>query len=183
VAYKMRRYACPDCDGEFNYLHEVKDGVEEPPPNRCPHCDSWVGDSPPPLPSNFKTAGLAGKSGDAVYRAMEQSSEYRAQLAAKESGMDVKDFAALKMTNMKDNMREGDTSAIMPVTPVSQAMEQTRGVTGFNRGAMSGDNQKFIADAQTGPYRGAGNAARQNVVSMHQRTAAQTVASGQINKK
>lgn len=111
ASYKSRTYACPFCENTFSFLHTVTKGVEDSPPDYCVRCGAYVGPEQEPIPM-FGTIGKAkNKSPDSVYRALESSSAARAQEAADMAGVPLSDMSHLKTTDMKDNLREGDTSA------------------------------------------------------------------------
>lgn len=99
---------------------------------RCPHCREripWKKDVP--FPDECPRCGVATAQGetddtvivmpaflsartkaiDGTYRQMESTSVVRAEMAAQQAGCDVSDMSALKITDMKDNMREGDIAA------------------------------------------------------------------------
>lgn len=59
---------------------------------------------------------------DRVYRGMESSSAARAQEAADLQGVPVSEMSNIKITNLKDNLREGDTSFIAPPSQVAAVM-------------------------------------------------------------
>lgn len=104
---KLVTYRCPDCAGEFDFLHHPAD---EPPPERCELCGSYMGDEPqsaPVLHLNFGKPKNAVP--DQLYRRMEDSSKARAEEAAEMTGASVSEMSAVKITDMKDNTRAGDT--------------------------------------------------------------------------
>lgn len=134
-----RTYNCPDCNGVFDFLHHPND---EPPPSYCPLCGSYVGPEKKRKKKRLNQvarimspnrrgivrsgetstrAKLMNRSGEQVYRQMESSSEQRMQQAANMLGVDTKTLTHMKTTNMKDNVRVGETSYIPPsTTPASQ---------------------------------------------------------------
>lgn len=81
-------------------------------PARCPQCHVSFGeeraddDVVMPFIRSPKTT-----SADKLYRDMERGSEVRAEIAAQATGAPVSEMSSLKMTDMKDNLREGDISA------------------------------------------------------------------------
>ena len=167
----VRTYQCPDCSGTFDHLHMRSD---EAPPNFCALCGA------PTTVDRRVTAphiaGLAGKSGDQVYRAMEESSAYRADVAAEQLGVSSSDVAAMKVTDMKDNMREGDTAAVSVQNEVSRHM-QTTGVGGLQQNAQA---HGAIQMARQNGLTGAGNAAREGIVAHHKRIEQSVVANGRM---
>lgn len=132
-------YKCPDCGGTFRFLHHPSDCE---PPDRCELCGAWMSDDAPPVEAFVPQAPLIKKSAyaksvDQTYRAMEESSAQRAEVAAGmlEDQYRADDRAAphqgdpallddfrrdqvakmkseLKITDMRDpsQMREGDTA-------------------------------------------------------------------------
>jgi hypothetical protein len=151
---KFRYWRCPDCSGVFKHLHVLSD---DPPPDRCVLCGSWMStETPPdetfvPVSPPIKKSAYA-RSVDQSYRAMEAASIGRAEEAASileteyakqpkdefDSGLlratQREEVAAiqseLKITNMRDpsEMREGDTAYIAP--GVSQARQNLMTPTG-----------------------------------------------------
>lgn len=141
------RYQCPECSNQFTYLRYPSDAPEHP--RFCPCCGYATDDQADgaPEPAAFEKqvsaphiARVAGKAGDQVYRMMEQGADMRVKMAAEMTGQPDADFADMKITNLKDNLRAGDIAAIAPpANPVTQhmaAMAQQRGVTfGFGGNA------------------------------------------------
>jgi hypothetical protein len=106
---KLVTYRCPDCEGEFDFLHHPSD---EPPPERCQLCNAYMGDQPQKAPVLVLKIGTAkGKVPDKLYRDMEESSRVRAQQAAEMAGVSESEMSAIKITDMKDNLRQGDVAA------------------------------------------------------------------------
>lgn len=101
-------YRCPDCKGTFTFLHHPNN---EPPPDHCHLCGSYMGEAPEQAPTVINIATAKGKVGDKLYRQMEAATEARIEAAAEMTGGDKSDFAHMKMTDMKDNQREGDITA------------------------------------------------------------------------
>lgn len=163
----MRTYQCPDCGHRFDFLHMHAD---EAPPNYCQNCGSFVGDDPKPEPASPHLAGVAGKSGDMVYRAMEDSSAVRADMAAEAMGVDASEMSSLKVTDMKDGMREGDTSHAVSISPETAA-------------AMSRPGMGWVGTGNNplGPgAAGHGDPVRQGLRDIHQENAWKTVKAGEM---
>lgn len=108
----MRTYKCPDCGGSFRHLHMLRD---DPPPEVCELCNSFMGEDPQPeLSAPAISAGhpkTVREAVDSVYRQAEQFNG---------------------VTNMKDNLQMGEVAA-MPGSlgkgnPVQQVMQES----GFN---------------------------------------------------
>lgn len=104
VFLKLR---CPECS------HVMKVPQEEQWPNFCGNCGSFVGVDPTFVPDRLNIGTTRGKSADQVYRQMEAASEARAEMAGDPS---------LKITDMNDNLREGDVAA--KVAPPSQEYQR-----------------------------------------------------------
>jgi len=156
---KIFTYNCPSCEGEFSYMQHPSDAP--PAPRFCPLCGHDSQSDVIEIKIPFKRAITAphiaksiGKVADATYRGMEEESRARIEAAAEMTGQPVSDFNDMKITDMKDNLREGDAAAVAPpVSEVSKLMEQTPGVFGFQPGvAASG----YAAAAHTGPHAYAG---------------------------
>ena len=105
VLLKLR---CPDCGIVFRVAQE------EGFPNFCPSCgtDQRVPD-PSFVPTQLNIGGGAmARSVDSTYRQMEDASIARAEMAGDPS---------LKITNLRDNLREGEVAAM----PVNNIVTQT----------------------------------------------------------
>lgn len=101
---------CPKCRQAFKW-----DNPKAGFPDHCLLCKEFIGVEQPDdgvvvIPMPFIRSAKTGKT-DKLYRDMEKGSEVRAQLAAEAAGCSVSDMSALKMTDMKDNQREGDIAA------------------------------------------------------------------------
>lgn len=177
---RFQHYRCPDCGQTFKFAHHPNDA---PPPDYCPLCNSYVGaDVPPEFVPQAPAIGGKRKSADLVYRQMEEASIHRAREAAELAGVSESEMAHLKITNMKDNLREGDIAAVTPPpTPVDRAMQQIPGQVGFSSAAQQ-QGAAYAAAAQSGPFPRAGDRARQLVTSHHSRIASQMRREGQLNK-
>lgn len=81
---RYRNWRCPDCGGTFRDLQVLSD---DPPPDRCALCGSWMSlDRPPeetfvPQGPGIRKSAYA-QSVDQSYRAMEAASASRAEDAA-----------------------------------------------------------------------------------------------------
>ncbi len=128
-------YKCPECHKVFEFLHHPND---EPPPDYCPLCKAFVGDTAEKQPVFKISIGTAkGKVPDQVYRNLEDSSAARAQEAADLVGANVAEMSAIKVTNLKDNSREGDVAAVTPPPSVSAQELTVPGVGGPQFQAMN----------------------------------------------
>ncbi len=140
-------YRCPDCKGEFEFLHHPHD---EPPPSHCQLCNSYMGAEPPKAPVIYLNIGTAkNKVGDKLYRELEESSIARAKEAAEMTGASEADMSAMKITNMPDNTRAGDNHAVS----VTQAEKNlTREAMGHKIGPqMQNFNQTAAPQGQMTP--------------------------------
>lgn len=133
MALKSRRYGCPDCQGEFTILLDDRDQ----PPSHCPLCGAYVGADPEPIPYFSRIGRQENQGQDKTFRMMEKASYERAEQAASDLNVPVSEVASIRMTNMKDNIREGDTSFIAPVTPkISAPQNLTGGQVGLATAQM-----------------------------------------------
>src|ERR1700722_1575956 len=111
---------CPGCKQKIKWL------VDDPPED-CPACDyrlaSDRADDDIPMP-NILT--LANRSVDGVYKMMEKSSEDRVYAAAEQAGCDPVDMAGLKITNLRDNMKQGEIAAMPVVNDLTKHMDAMR---------------------------------------------------------
>lgn len=91
-----RKYLCDDCTGEFTRLHWDR---EEPVPE-CPYCASATARN---IPGTFSITGVKAKAIDIAQ-----------QIAEEDYGL----------TNMRDNLREGDIAAMGPSAPQTAEREE-----------------------------------------------------------
>jgi len=120
-------YACPGTEAhpphQFAYLH-YPDKVRDPLPRFCGICgydsEAETFAAQPSAPHIEKSIRRAG---DATYRQMEGQAEERMQMAAEMTGMDASEFSDLKITDIKDNQRAGDTADIPVNNDVTKAMD------------------------------------------------------------
>lgn len=128
------------------------------------------------------------KSENQVYRQLESSSEYRMEQAAKMLGCSSAELSSMKLTNMKDNVKSGESSHIpSPAAKVEgQVIDiQHPGMPGRGLGSGFGGTsaQDYAKSVGQGPHPFAGNAAREMVVSGHAGRAHQMETAGRMNKK
>lgn len=112
------RAVCPGCGGKFPWNPIL--GL----PKLCPlpGCDYRMASDRPDDDIVMPSIAKARQAIDGVYRAMEEGSIHRMQVA-KEMG--VEGAETLKITNMRDNVRPGEISAMpLPANPVSERMAQ-----------------------------------------------------------
>jgi hypothetical protein len=104
MAWVVRTYVCGDeeCGKQFEMFQDRDEG----PPKFCPECGAEVDPEAAPIPSRIAIGGSAiARSTDSTYRQLEESSAARAAEL---------DAPSLKITNLKDNLREGDVAAKAP---------------------------------------------------------------------
>lgn len=130
--------ACPDCAHTWATI--LKKGEEYP--SYCPACGVFVGADEDFVPSKVTISTALGRSGDATYREIERTSEVRAEAAGDH---------ALKITNMRDGLREGDIAAMPVNNAVSRYADEAHSALGFNY--FQGSPQGELARANSGPDR------------------------------
>ena len=133
---KSRTYACPGNGRhpphQFTYLHHPSVDAD-PLPRYCGICgfDNEGEDLEPAVTSPH--IGLPIRNTvDALHRNMEAGAEFRAQQAQEQFGLDTDDANMLKLGDMKDGLREGDTSNIEVRNDITKVMEAAPpGMFGF----------------------------------------------------
>ncbi len=141
---------CPYCKKKIKWL------VDEPYPDDCPACGTYVGhdraDDDVVMPNilHFST-----RCSDGVYKAIEKASENRVYEAAEMAGCSASEMSSLKITNMKDSMREGDIAAMPIVNDVTRQMDAIRAMNP-NASVGFGDGLGFSSTVATGPVPNAG---------------------------
>jgi hypothetical protein len=138
---------CPGCKQKIKWL------VDDPPED-CPACGYHIAsdraDDDIPMP-NILT--LANRSVDGVYKMMEKSSEDRVYQAAEQAGCDPSDMAGLKITNIRDNMKQGDIAAMPVVNGLTKHMDAMRAMNPNSHVGFGADHSagvEFAAGAATG---------------------------------
>jgi predicted nucleic acid-binding Zn-ribbon protein len=125
-------------------------------PDDCPECGQYIGMDGKPEVAAPRISLRGAKAPDDLYRSMERGAEHRMNMAAEISGQPVSEFSSMKMTNMKDNVREGDTT-FMPPTPIPN-MGQTMGQVDPN----------VAAGLRSGPHARAGASQLKGLQQFHQ---------------
>ena len=113
---KLIPYQCPHCQ------RRVYEWDDEAAPRFCGHCgyDSEADPSAPPLAEQLAApyiSSSAARSVDQITRAHEEGAEFRARMAQEQFGLTAEEASVIKMTNQKDNLREGDVAAAPVVVP------------------------------------------------------------------
>lgn len=122
--YVVRTYGCEECSAQFEMFQTSDEG----PPKFCPQCGAEFDPDADPIPSRIAIGGSAiAKSTDLTYRQLEDSSAARAaELGA----------PSLKITDLRDNLREGDVAAKGPPDNV---------ITRFDREAVAQGRKPMTA--------------------------------------
>ena len=111
-----------------------------------------------------------GKTADALYRQHEAASEQAVENIAAVTGEDER---AVRLSDMRDRLREGDIAASLPThTPVHDALAKGGG------GFQAPGNAPTIQYPGTFPR--AGDSARRDLVSKHQDVARRIERAGRI---
>lgn len=172
---RLVTYRCPECQGTFDFLHHPSD---EPPPNECQICHASFSDEPEKAFVPKINIGTAkGKIPDRLYRDMEKGSEIRAEMAAEVGGGSASDYSALKITDMNDNLRQGDMAAKMNTAAAVRNLSQFGAPVGLQ---TSINAPLYREQARSGP---AAQTTRKLIDGMdHQRLAADVTRASQIGK-
>lgn len=171
---KSVTYLCPACEGSFRQLIDTK---TDRPPRFCALCGFDVQGEMQEGISCPAIGRSIAKSADNVYRAMEQGAEFRAEMARETIGLSTEEANAMKLTDMRDNARAGETSDIPVVNPVSQAMAAAPpGAYGFQGAAGLG----YSGTVAQGPFPNAGAHAQAAVRAAHAEFAARSGQAGAV---
>ena len=153
---------CEHCDAKFEWPHVN-------PPDECPICHEYVGDEgKDPIAIPFLSSAK-NRSADSVYKAMEKSTEHQVHMAAEMSGLPASEFSDMKLTDMKDNLREGDISVKEVSNPVTQNMatlQQHGAQVGFSNNGLN-----YSQGVQSGPYPNVGAKMIDVIRGRHQKNA------------
>lgn len=197
MAYIWITFGCPGRKLKSGPIapHEFEVMIERGErPHFCPTCGRDLSRLPlETIPGGGHIGGSAiAKGVDLTYRLVEESSEERARLAGN---------TAMKVTNMKDHLREGDVAVPLPNNTVTQWMQHA-GMAGHSYGfggGMSSVSPAFTAGSAspvtvnergyTGPTHEALSAVQggsapgaPDAGGAHLATRAQMINAGTINK-
>ncbi len=178
-----RTYGCKGASGRRKqHTFEVMiDSGEHP--KFCPSCGAKI-DTVEIVPGTHSIGGSDIVRGvDLTYRLVEESSAERAGLAGNPS---------LKVTNMKDHLREGDVAVSLPNNTVTQFMGDAAS-KGINYGWGGGGGMIAPATSKplpvtpddrgfTGPTHAALSAAQGEEGRVHLASRREMISAGQINK-
>lgn len=152
-----RVYQCPGTDQHdshpFRYLHHPS--VEaDPVPRFCPICGyDTEGEEPDQVLALPHIGKTIRSTVDTMYREMERGAEHRANVAMETHGMDASEAAGLRVTNLRDDAREGDTSDAPVNNEISRTIERApEGIYGFQGAAGLG----YSGAVSSGPAPNAG---------------------------
>lgn len=185
---KIVTYQCPGANGHdahhFDYLHHPS--VEEDPvPRFCGTCgyDSQTDEFSQGVTAPHVLSGRAKaitQSADQTYRGMEAAGENAAMQAAEHLGVDKSEMSDLKITNLNDNLREGDVAAKMPENDASRMIAKVPTILG-HQGAEVG---RFFADStpKTGREARAGAKAATALGAFHAERGAMSVAAAETGR-
>jgi hypothetical protein len=144
---------CPVCRTKFKW--DITQGYPEFCINT--ECESRIAhdraDDDIVLPS-MRSSKLA--VADRVYREMEAGSEVRAQAAASMMGVPTAEMSELKITNLRDNQRQGDLA-------VAQ-----RNLPGVAYDPSAGS--QYASSVRSGPFPNRGMQVLDNVRAMHEQS-------------
>lgn len=168
----VRTLSCPSCRGEFDHFFMKSD---DPYPRFCSLCgfdtQASAGKgkrrrklSAMPSAPRIENSG-ARQNVDGYYRAVEEGGQHRANVA-ESMGLSAEDANTLKVTNMRDNMRDGAIAEAPVVNDVTVAMDRINamrpGSVGFqNTGA------EHSGAVQSGPFPNAGAHTMQGLRRAH----------------
>lgn len=179
MSYIIRTYACDSAGTAEEHIFEVmlKSGEH---PKFCPQCGFSVDQRAKPRPAKMSIGGAAiTKSVDRTYRMLEKTSKDHPN-------------PQMRITNMKDHLREGDVAAVLPNNSVTQFMQvagQHNIGYGFGGGAMGSaamlqtrSPTPVPQNTWTGPGHVGLSAIQGDQGRTHHMTKAQTQLAGQVNK-
>lgn len=102
------------------------------------------------------------KATDGVYTALEKTSEFRAEQAAQMAGVSASEMSSLKITNMRDNVKPGESYA------PSIAAEQSRLESAGAKVQFAGSNaSEYSGAVMAGPYPNSGAKMRTALSRLH----------------
>lgn len=167
-----KRYKCPECSGVFDYLHHPS--IEADPVRFCPRC-GWDaaaeanGELAAGLTQEITAPHIQNavivKAVEQTYKGMEDASRHN-MYAAREAGLDADEARSLQITDLKDNLREGDVAAMPIQNEVTRTMEQAPGM-GWGGGGNPAAAAEYAAAAHTGADSYAGLRASTMLRSAH----------------
>lgn len=152
MAVKLR---CPSCRDTFPWE------TEKPWPSFCPACGFDVSQ---PEREGVQAPAISkayNRTPDTVYREMEAGSEAQQAHAADLLGVSKSELSSMKITNMRDNLREGDISA----TSVQQAQKNLS--INPDHTLFQQPPPNYSPEVQSGPSPNAGARMQSKIREMH----------------
>lgn len=141
----LRTYLCPECQGKFEVLHMTRD---EAPPLECELCSAYLGEEIEPEIPHIHVGGsnIARSVDDTWNKLSADKYDGEGNLVAK------------GLSDMNDNLRQGDVAAKTPSVPnnlVSQYTEALKQMTGDNDINWQGASAKgYVEAGKKGPGAG-----------------------------
>jgi len=169
---------CPACKTKFRWLAET-----EGYPSNCPQCNAYVGhnraDDDVVVPNIL---AFSTRCQDGVYKAMEKASEHRMYQAAEMAGCSPSEMSDLKITNLRDNMKQGEIAAMPVVNDVTRQMDKIRTMNPNAQIGYGGPDAGigFSAAVPTGPYPSAGARTQQAFRRAHAERMSGQLARGDV---
>lgn len=143
---------CPFCKTKFRWLAQT-----EAYPKDCPQCGEYVGhdraDDDVAVPNILS---FSSRCTDGVYKMAERMSEERVHQGAELAGCSASDMADLKVTNWRDNMKQGDIAAMPVVNDITRHMDRMKSMNpnaqvGYGPdGSNNSQGMEFAAGAAAG---------------------------------
>ena len=140
------RYRCPEFSCRQTFPWDSKDVG----PTCCPHCGFTYKEEEEGVISMPNILSARTKSIESVARGVMDASETRMEMAAEMAGGTKDEYSSLKITDMNDG-RNSEFAVKDVVNPVTQVMDATPGVTGFQSNGAA-----FAQATNQGPYARAG---------------------------
>lgn len=160
---------------QCNHCTEVFVHIGDGYPDSCPLCQAYVGLNGKPEVTLPFLSSKANRAPDDLYRSMEEGARHRMRMAAELTGQPVSDFASMQQTNMRDNLREGDTSFV--------PAKLDHGITGsFGNNGAPGVDPNVLNGVKSGPLPNAGAAQMPTINKFHRENAQRLNAGGQRGK-
>jgi hypothetical protein len=171
---KAYTFACPGNPDQRNpslraphqFTHLAHPSLEhDPVPRYCPKCglDSEDEEPIPAVTSPHIALSIKGVV-DNLHREMEAGAEFRAQKAQEQFGLDTADANSMKLGDMKDGLRAGDTSDVPVQNDISRLMTAAPpGMFGFQGGQGVG----YSGPVSQGPFPNMGARTQKAVREAH----------------
>jgi hypothetical protein len=160
-----------------NFCQETFTHIGNSFPRNCPLCFAYVGlDGKPEVNLPFLSKAV-NKTPDVLNRQMETMANDRRYLAAEMTGNPVSDFDSMKHTNMRDGLKEGDTSFV----PIKQNAPEELKAT-FGNGAGGQVDPAILQGVRSGGNPNYGSKQIPSVNQWHRQNAHRVVTRGTQGK-